>query len=144
MPNSSIIETFRAEIGRFLQSSQILKADSSVERVLIIWLTNNIPPERYQNGENLIWYNFLFSQTLEIVTFKETNEFLYFFWVGGFFDSSLGNDVNHVEHSNQYYGNTGCGVFQTGYIKLEGFLPKNQHTQRIFLNFENWTNREPQ
>ena len=49
---------------------------------------------------NLIWFNFLFGQTLEIVTFKETNELLYFFWVGGFFDSSLGNDVNHAEHSN--------------------------------------------
>ena len=34
--------------------------------------------------------------------------------------------------------------FQTGYIKLEIFLPKNQHTQRKFLNFENWTNGEPQ
>ena len=24
--------------------------------------------------------------------------------------------------------------------KLERFLPKNQHTQRILLNFENWVN----
>ena len=31
-----------------------------------------------------------------------------------------------------------------GYIKLERFLPKNQHTQLKFLNFENWTNGEPQ
>ena len=36
------------------------------------------------------------------------------------------------------YGNTGCGV------KLERFLPKNQHTQRKFLNVEYWTNGEPQ
>ena len=28
--------------------------------------------------------------------------------------------------------------------KLERFLPKNQHPQRKFLNFENWTNGEPQ
>ena len=35
------------------------------------------------------------------------------------------------------YGNTGCGVF-----KLERFLPKNQHTQRKLLNFENWVNEE--
>ena len=28
--------------------------------------------------------------------------------------------------------------FQTGGIKLERFLPKNQHTQRKLLNFENW------
>ena len=29
-------------------------------------------------------------------------------------------------------------------MKLEIFLPKNQNTQRKFLNFENWPNREPQ
>ena len=34
----------------------------------------------------------------------------------------------------------GLWSFQTGYIKLERFLPKNQHTQRKFFNFENWTN----
>ena len=28
--------------------------------------------------------------------------------------------------------------FQTGGTKLEIFLPKNQHTQRKFLNFENY------
>ena len=28
--------------------------------------------------------------------------------------------------------------------KLERFLHKNQHTQRKLLNFENWTNGEPQ
>ena len=38
----------------------------------------------------------------------------------------------------------GLWSFQMGGIKLEIFLPKNQHTQRKFLNFENWTNREPQ
>ena len=32
--------------------------------------------------------------------------------------------------------------FQTRGIKLERFLPKNQHTQRKFINFENWCNRE--
>ena len=39
------------------------------------------------------------------------------------------------------HGNTG---FQTGYTKLETVLHKNQHTQRKLLNFENWTNWEPQ
>ena len=34
--------------------------------------------------------------------------------------------------------------FQTGGTKLERFLHKNQHTQRKFLNFENWTYEEPQ
>ena len=38
----------------------------------------------------------------------------------------------------------GLWSFQTGYIKLERFLPKNQQAKRIFLNFENWTNGEPQ
>ena len=32
--------------------------------------------------------------------------------------------------------------FQTGGPKLERFLPKNQHTQRKLLNFENWVNGE--
>ena len=38
----------------------------------------------------------------------------------------------------------GLWSFQTGYTKLERFLKKNQHTQRKLLNFENWTNGEPQ
>ena len=29
---------------------------------------------------------------------------------------------------------------QTEGTKLERFLPKNQHTQRKLLNFENWVN----
>ena len=38
----------------------------------------------------------------------------------------------------------GLWSFQTRYAKLERFLHKNQHTQRKLLNFENWTNGEPQ
>ena len=30
--------------------------------------------------------------------------------------------------------------FSSGGTKLEIFLPKNQHTQRKLLNFENWCN----
>ena len=30
--------------------------------------------------------------------------------------------------------------FSIGGTKLERFLPKNQHTQRKLLNFENWVN----
>ena len=41
-----------------------------------------------------------------------------------------------------HYGNTGSGVFKRGGTKLERFLPKNQHTQRKFLNFENWVSGE--
>ena len=36
----------------------------------------------------------------------------------------------------------GLWSFQMGGIKLERFIHKNQHTQRKFLNFENWTNGE--
>ena len=50
------------------------------------------------------------------------------------------------------YGITGYGVsrpgmlwsFKTRDTKLERFLNKNQLTQRKLLNFENWTNGEPQ
>ena len=38
----------------------------------------------------------------------------------------------------------GLWSFQMGYTKLERFLHKNQHTRRKLLNFENWTNGEPQ
>ena len=34
--------------------------------------------------------------------------------------------------------------FKTRDTKLERFLHKNQRTQRKLLNFENWTNGEPQ
>ena len=36
----------------------------------------------------------------------------------------------------------GCRDFSTGGTKLERFLPKNQHIQRILLNFENWFSGE--
>ena len=32
--------------------------------------------------------------------------------------------------------------FSNGGTKLERFLPKNQHTQRKLLNFENWVSGE--
>ena len=34
--------------------------------------------------------------------------------------------------------------FSNGVYKIRNFLPKNQRTQRKFLNFENWTSGEPQ
>ena len=36
----------------------------------------------------------------------------------------------------------GLWSFQTGGTKSKRFLPKNQHTQRKLLNFENWVNGE--
>ena len=53
-------------------------------------------------------------------------------------------------NSNYYFAHGqilwqyGLWSFQTGYIKLERFFPKNQHAKRIFLNFENWTELGPQ
>ena len=45
---------------------------------------------------------------------------------------------NHVCTLWQY----GLWSFQTGGAKSERFLPKNQHTRRKLLNFENWVNGE--
>ena len=36
----------------------------------------------------------------------------------------------------------GLWSFQTGGTKLERFLPKNQHTQKKLLKFENWVSGE--
>ena len=36
----------------------------------------------------------------------------------------------------------GLWSFQMGGTKLEIFLPKHQHAQRNFENFENWVNGE--
>ena len=36
----------------------------------------------------------------------------------------------------------GLWSFQTWGTKLERFLPKNQHSQKKLLNFENWVNGE--
>ena len=45
----------------------------------------------------------------------------------------------HLLETSEYslYGN-GLSSFQAGGTKLERFLPKNQHTRRKLLNFENW------
>ena len=54
----------------------------------------------------------------------------------------------HMIHYNQSLAaqcriwQYGLWSFQTGGTKLERFLPMNQHTQRKFMNFENWTNGE--
>ena len=46
--------------------------------------------------------------------------------------------TDHICH----YGSTGCGVFKRGVQCWKDFLPKNQHSQRKLLNFENWCNEE--
>ena len=50
------------------------------------------------------------------------------------FQTSCLPTLSYVSSLWQY----GLSRFQAGYTKLEIFLPKNQHTQRKLLNFENW------
>ena len=50
---------------------------------------------------------------------------------------------NAPQALTSYYGNTGCRVFKRGVLNWKK-MPKNQHTQWKLLNFENWTNGEPQ
>ena len=50
--------------------------------------------------------------------------------------------VASAEHTLYTLWQYGLWSFQTGGTKLERFLPKNQHTQRKLLNFENWVNGE--
>ena len=42
------------------------------------------------------------------------------------------------------YGITGCGVFKAGIQNWKGFCIKINCSQMKLLNFENWTNGEPQ
>ena len=43
-----------------------------------------------------------------------------------------------------HYGITGCGVFKAGVQNWKGFCIKISCSQMKLLNFENWTNGEPQ
>ena len=43
-----------------------------------------------------------------------------------------------------YYGITGCGVFKAGIQNWKGFSIKINCSQMKLLNFENWTDGEPQ
>jgi hypothetical protein len=47
---------------------------------------------------------------------------------------------NSDKFLTENYGNAGCRVFRG--TKSERFLPKNQHTQKKLLNFENWCSEE--
>ena len=49
--------------------------------------------------------------------------------------------ARHVYCMYLKYGSTGCWVFKQG-VQNWKKMPKNQHTQREFLNFENWCNGE--
>ena len=47
-------------------------------------------------------------------------------------------------HFGLEYGITGCGVFKAGIQNWKVFCIKINCSQMKLLNFENWTNREPQ
>ena len=46
-----------------------------------------------------------------------------------------------VPNENAYYGNSGCWDFKRG-LKVESILPKNKHTQKKSLTFEDWCSGE--
>ena len=52
-----------------------------------------------------------------------------------FSDYTISTLLLHTVYQLWQYG---FWSFQTRGTKLERFLPKNQHTQRKLLNFENW------
>ena len=54
----------------------------------------------------------------------------------------LEDGLPYCEEGKSTVWQYGLWSFQTGGTKLERFLPKNQHTQRKLLNFENWVNVE--
>ena len=49
-----------------------------------------------------------------------------------------------VRYVSPLYGITGCGVFKAGIQNWKGFYIKINCSQMKLLNFENWTNGEPQ
>ena len=60
-----------------------------------------------------------------------------------FVDAALEDGVPQVSFSKRYsyaVWQYRLWSFQAGGTKLEIFLPKNQHTRRKLLNFENWIN----
>ena len=64
------------------------------------------------------------------------------FIIPGLLTSNLGNCSSSYHCYCCILWQYGFWRFQAGCTKLERFLPKNQHTQRKLLNFENWVNRE--
>ena len=70
-----------------------------------------------------------------------------------FYNISVSDDWNvtqHLSHEKKLgfmlvdYGITGCGVFKAGIQNWKGFCIKINCSQIKLLNFENWTNGQPQ
>ena len=51
---------------------------------------------------------------------------------------------SQLEMQNVWYGITSCGVFKAGIQDWKGFCIKINCSQIKLLNFDNWTNGEPQ
>ena len=58
------------------------------------------------------------------------------------FKKEILSNCNKIISDDSHIWQYGLSSFQVGGKKLERFLPKNQHTQRKLLNFENWVNGE--
>ena len=70
--------------------------------------------------------------------------FSVFFVEKSFYSSNSWDEIEifpRIENDYSRKKNRNC-IFHYGNTKLERFLPKNQHTQRKWLNFEFWINDE--
>ena len=98
--------------------------------------TKNCPTRR-QNGENSFYFFCLFCLFGYFTVLEKIGPYTRYIWpLGG--GEKLLQLLMCVWSIWQY----GLWSFQTGGTKLERVLPKNQHTQRKILNFENWVNGE--
>ena len=84
----------------------------------------------------------LIFDTSPLTQFSKFNNFL---WVCWFLGKNLSNFVSPVWKLYNPYCHSVRSMFRVlgiynfgGGTKLERFLPKNLHTQRKLLNFENW------
>ena len=120
----------RDHVRNFQQLPHRKKAKISITSVY-----NSVPKSRKKPKWSRLTIQFQFSfQTSHLIRSRS--------WTSIFFLEFLGNFCLKLLYSVhkclvwQY----GLWRFQTGGTKLERVLPKNQHTQRKLLNFENWVN----
>ena len=63
--------------------------------------------------------------------------------MGQFRPESFNGELYNLFPYDQH-GITGCGIFKAGIQNWKGFCIKINCSQMKLLNFENWTNGEPQ
>ena len=108
-------------------------------------------PNKLSNSTNTIWYlgsnstlittvrhAYLVSNVWHLVLVLKLDGFTrnHHWLLNNFKTEPLNTDNFGLWTLWQY----GLWSFQTGVTRLDSFLPKNQHTQRKLLNFENWVN----